>query len=223
MNGNGNCLLRFYEIDLSRVGGEILYFHPGLNEFGQNVVWQGREYQPFPIVIEGIEYDGQGRLPRPTLTVSNLTGQVGNLIRPYNDLNGCLLTHRMTLGRFLDAANFKEGNPEANPALEFPKEIYIFERKAEETSEYIKFELTSALDVEGQKLPKRNYNANFCSHEYRGAMCGYSGSACFDTADREADHSKDRCGRRLSSCEARFGKGNELPFGGFPGVGLIAR
>jgi lambda family phage minor tail protein L len=29
----------------------------------------------------------------------------------------------------------------------------------------------------------------------------------------------DVCGKRLSSCEARFGANNELPFGSFPGVG----
>ncbi len=219
-----DSLVRFYEIDLSRVGGGILYFHPGLNEFGQPMVWGGRTYQPFPITIEGIEYDGQGRLPRPTLTVSNLTGQLGGLVRAYKDLNGCLLTHRMTLGRFLDATNYRDGNPDANPSLEFPKEIYIFERKAEETREYIKFELASALDLEGQRLPKRNYNANYCPHEYRGPLCGYLGTSYFDEGDHPVtDPLKDRCGRRLGSCECRFGKNNELPYGGFPGVGLITR
>lgn len=29
----------------------------------------------------------------------------------------------------------------------------------------------------------------------------------------------DVCGKRLSSCKARFGANNELPFGGFPGLG----
>jgi len=226
------ALVRLYEIDLSRVGvDEILYFHPGLNEHGQPMVWGGREYLPLPITIEGIEYDGQGRLPRPTLTISNLLGPLGNIVREHKDLNGCLLTHRMTLSCFLDAENFKEGNPTANPNLEFPKEIYIFERRAEETHEYIKFELCSALDLEGQMLPKRNYYTNFCPHEYRGALCNYLGSKYFDENDNEvADPSKDKCGKRIKSCEARFGKddklsfykdGGELPFGGFPGVALI--
>jgi len=217
------ALVRFFEIDLTRVGAdEIFYFHPGLNEYGQPMVWGGREYLPLPIVIEGIEYDGQGRLPRPTLTVSNLMGQLGNVIRANKDLNGCLLTTRMTLTCFLDACNFKEGNPTANPNLEVPKEIYILQRRAEETHEYIKFELCSALDLEGQMLPKRNYYATFCPHEYRGALCGYLGSRYFDMNDVEVfDPLKDRCGKRIKSCEARFGKDNELAFGGFPGVALI--
>ncbi len=33
--------------------------------------------------------------------------------------------------------------------------------------------------------------------------------------------SLDICGKRLSSCKARFGQNAELPFGGFPAAGLI--
>jgi lambda family phage minor tail protein L len=266
-------LVRFYEIDLSRalldgvkarmagigardmeelrdLNGFVLYLHPGLNEFGRPVVWNGRdpkkrqEYQPFPITIEGMEYDGQGRFPRPTLTVANLyTGaglNLGALVRALGDLNGCTLTHRRTLGRFLDAENFVSGNPDADPMLEFPKDTYIFERKVEETSEHIKFELASALDLEGQMLPKRTYNANYCPHKYRGPLCNYSGADYFNEKDeREPTKEKDKCGKRLKSCELRFKRvigvkdhdGSErlydisepLPFGGFPSIGLIAR
>jgi lambda family phage minor tail protein L len=271
-------LVRFYEIDLSKAGHSVvLRFHPGLNEFGGPVVWGGpkrrREYLPFPIAIEGMEYDGQGRQPRPTLTVSNLEGplgpvdaadvwrwspvkprpqmdpqlrgmmygSLGALVRALGDLNGCTLTHRMTLARFLDAENFVDGNESADPALEFPKDVYIFERKAEETPEYIKFELASALDLEGQLLPKRSYNANYCPHRYRGPLCGYTGAGCFDEGDAGLEgadaRERDRCGKRLRSCELRFcqrdgeteaaalarGADGRLPFGGFPGVGLLAR
>jgi lambda family phage minor tail protein L len=235
-------LVRFYEIDLRRAGHDaVLYFHPGLNEFGGPMTWNGREYLPFPITIEGMEYDGQGRLPRPTLTVSNIHAgaglNLGALVRAHGDLNGCTLTHRMTLARFLDAANFIDGNPSADPSLEFPKDIYIFERKAEETSEYIKFELASALDLEGQLLPKRTYNANYCPHRYRGALCSYTGAAYFNDRDEETTKEKDKCGKRLRSCELRFckrdgetdeaalarGIDGQMPFGGFPSVGMIAR
>ncbi len=226
-----DSLLRFYEIDLTSVSGDIYYFHPGLNELGTSVVWTRREgsayvkrtYAPFPITIEGITYDGRGRSNRPTLTVSNLDGQLGPLLRAYKDLNGCLLTHRMTFGRFIDAENFADGNTEANPAIEFPREVFIFERKAEENRDFIKFELCSALDLQGQVLPKRNYNASYCSHEYRGELCGWTGTTYFDEVDVATDLAGDKCGRRICSCEARFGTGNPLPYGGFPGVALITR
>jgi lambda family phage minor tail protein L len=271
-------LVRFYEIDLSRamvdgvkarmagmtekdakeIRGTVLYCHPGLNEFGRPVRWgdpdpgkDRRDYLPFPITIEGMEYDGQGRLPRPTLTVSNLYAgaatqgpmvasaglNMGALVRALGDLNGCTLTHRMTLDKFLDAENFANGNPDADIMQEFPRDIYIFERKVEETSEYIKFELASALDLEGQMLPKRTYNANYCPHKYKGPLCNYNGPKYYDEKDGETTEEKDKCGKRLKSCELRFGKKDgetdeealargvdgQLPFGGFPGVGLIAR
>ena len=222
-----DTLLRFYIIDMTAAGGSILYFHPGLNEFGNSVVWGGQTYTPFPIQIEGIEYDGQGRNSRPTLTVANIDGQLGTLVRAYKDLNGCKLTHRMTFGRFLDAENFLNGNDDANPAIEFPKEIYIFERKAEETREYIKFELASALDLQGQMLPKRNYNASYCNHEYGGELCGWNAATAgvyYDATDTVTTIvNNDKCGRRISSCECRWGATSELPYGGFPGVALITR
>jgi len=35
------------------------------------------------------------------------------------------------------------------------------------------------------------------------------------------DPAADVCGKRLTSCEARFGQNNPLPFGGFPGLGNL--
>jgi len=41
-----------------------------------------------------------------------------------------------------------------------------------------------------------------------------------DTNDQPVySASSDQCGKRLTSCEARFGTNKTLPFGGFPGVG----
>src|SRR6185436_7754424 len=34
-------------------------------------------------------------------------------------------------------------------------------------------------------------------------------------------YTQEKCGKRLSSCKLRFGENAELPFGGFPGAGLI--
>jgi lambda family phage minor tail protein L len=158
--------------------------------------------------IDGLEIDGQGRLPRPTLTVSNIEGRLGALVRQYKDLNGCIMTMRTTLSDYIDACNFKGAHPCAAPGVEMPKEIYIFERKAEETIEYVKFELSSALDLEGQMLPKRCFYTNYCTHEFGGPLCNASGGGC--------DHT-------LIACEARHGKGNALPFGGFPGAAAVGR
>ncbi|MNH41955.1 Phage minor tail protein L [compost metagenome] len=59
---------------------------------------------------------------------------------------------------------------------------------------------------------------------YRGVDCGYTGLALFDEDDMQvSDPAKDQCGGSLASCKKRFGANNELPYGGFPAVSLIAR
>lgn len=233
-------LLRFYEIDVRPCGGsEVFYFHPGLNEFDQPIQWTRTEindqeqkviatriYQPLPIDVDGIEYDAKGgRLPRPKLSVADQTGRLGRLLRGYKDLNGAIFTHRMVWGRFIDAVNFRDGNSDANPAFEFPKEIYIFERKLEDISGvHIIWETVSALELTGQRAPGRNYNATICTHPYRGTLCGYMGASMFDVNDKPTtDPLKDECGRRLKSCECRFGVGCELRAHIFPGVQLITQ
>jgi lambda family phage minor tail protein L len=52
------------------------------------------------------------------------------------------------------------------------------------------------------------------------SACSYTGTTYFDANDTPvATAGQDVCGKRLSSCQARFGT-QPLPFGGFPGVGL---
>ena len=48
--------------------------------------------------------------------------------------------------------------------------------------------------------------------------CPYTGEACYDKNGETTDESGDVCGHRLSDCVLRFGEGNPLYYGGFPGV-----
>ncbi|SPW60399.1 minor tail protein [Escherichia coli] len=65
-----------WEIDLTVQGGERYFFCNELNEKGEPVTWQGREYQAYPIEGSGFEMNGKGSSARPSLTVSNLFGLV---------------------------------------------------------------------------------------------------------------------------------------------------
>ena len=48
----------------------------------------------------------------------------------------------------------------------------------------------------------------------------YTGTNDFDANDQPVlNASQNVCAKRLSSCKARFGANNELPFGSFPGIG----
>jgi hypothetical protein len=67
---------------------------------------------------------------------------------------------------------------------------------------------------------------NTAQSEYNTALSAYNGlSVSYNLAVDNLPptsnlYKKDICGKRLSSCKLRFGKGAQLPFGGFPGVGL---
>ena len=66
----------------------------------------------------------------------------------------------------------------------------------------------------------------FCNDKTTGET-GRTGIGTVDGRARAGDDqptsdpANDRCGKRLASCKLRFGAYAELPFGGFPGVGLI--
>lgn len=217
------ALVELFVLDATALGGDVTRFHSGLNELQSSVVWDGDTYTPFPIEASGFELSGRGTLPRPKIRVANVTGLISALCQELDDLVGATLTRKRTLVKYLDAVNFTGGvNPTADPTQAFPDEVWTVNRKAEETSAYIDFDLAAAFDVAGVKLPRRQVIANVCPWQYRGAECGYAGGAVADINDEAtATLADDRCGKRLASCKLRFGEYAELPFGGFPGAGLV--
>jgi phage-related protein len=114
------------------------------------------------------------------------------------------------------------GNPTADPTKEFAPELWFIERKANETPEFVEFELSSALDFLGVKLPRRQIIANQCPWSYRGPNCNYVGPPVADELDQPtSDPLLDKCGKRLSSCKLREWPDDVLNFGGFPAAGLV--
>ena len=217
------AVVDLFELDLTPLGGSILRFHPGSNGLVANVVWNTNAYEAFPIRAEGFEASGNGKMPRPTIKVANVTGMISSFLRDFDDLIGTKITRRRTLAKYLDAVNFPGGvNPSADPAQEFPPEVWFVDRKSEETKMVVSFELAASWDVQGVLLPRRQAIANTCGWRYRGADCTYSGGAVADGNDvPTSDIAADLCGKRLNSCKLRFGAYAPLPFGAFPSVGLI--
>jgi len=216
-------LVDLFELDATAIGGEVVRFHNGVNALGSDVVWQANTYTRFPIEASGFERSGSGSLPRPKLRVSNITGLVGALVRELQDLVGAKLIRRRTFAKYLDAVNFPGGvNPAADPNASFPDEIWNVERKSGENGLHVEFDLAAAFDVQGVQLPRRQCIQNVCTWRYRAAECGYAGGAVADINDvPTGGMASDQCGKRLASCKLRFGAYNPLPFGGFPGVGLV--
>lgn len=221
---NPSAVIELFELDATNIlGGGIYRFHSGVNELGNDIVWQGQTYVRFPIEVEGLEVSGNNTGPpaRPTIKVSNYDGLMGAEVRTLGDLLTSKLIRRRTFARYLDAENFVAGNPIADPDVHFPDEIWFVDRKSKENAVFIEFELASALDIAGVMIPHRQCIQNTCTWRYKSPECGWIPVAYYTKGDVPTSVDNDSCGKRLSSCKVRFGQYAQLPYGGFPGVGLF--
>ena len=112
---NPGSLIELFELttDATLHGSSNTYrFHAGTNEINNgNIIWAGNTYIAIPMEADGFKY-ARGQLPRPTLTISNVTNLMTaillnvNTVTPGNDLTGAVVKRITTLARFLDAVNF---------------------------------------------------------------------------------------------------------------------
>ena len=154
-----------FNINATITNPTVYLFHSGSNiKDNTDLIWQANTYTKFPCEAEGFAYTGKGKLPRPTLTFSNLLGnitaimQLVNQTTAFSDLTGAKVIRRRTLSRFLDAINFPSSdNPYGtpDPSAELPKEIYFIERKVAENRDIVQFELVSSFDLIGVGAPKK--------------------------------------------------------------------
>ncbi|MBW8028519.1 MAG: phage minor tail protein L [Ferrovum sp.] len=216
-----SALIELFVLDLTKQSGPVLYWHSGTNGLNQAITWNGQVYTPIAVQADGFKQTGVGALPRPRIRASNTNGVLAAMGRQYADFAGCQLTRIRTFARFLDAVNFPNGNPTADPTQQLPPEVWFFDRKVSEDAAIIEYELASALDMVAVFLPRRQYIQNSCPWIYRGADCGYTGTAMFtNTGASTTVASQDVCGKRLSDCALRFPPPALMNFGGFPGVGV---
>lgn len=203
----------------SRIPGLGTYrFCGSVNEFGGDVVWQGNVYTRWAYSAAGWDKTATGTIPRPAITLANPEGAISSLCMAFDDLAGAIVTRKRTLLKYLDAANFIDGNASANPNSHFPDEEFIVDRKSSEDLSTVTFELTSPWDLPGVMLPGRIALARTCLFQYRGTDgCGYDGNLYFDLNDNPTDAANDKCSHRLRGCRKRWGL--NVHFGGFPGLG----
>ena len=210
-------------LDATSIGAGILRFHG--HTLAGSIFWQGQEYSPWPMEAAGFAWTSE-RPPTPRVKLGNIDRSISTLCNMFDDFIGAKVTRWQTLTKFLDAANFGGTNPTADPNEHLPDEIWYVERKTEETQEFVEFELATAFDLNGKKLPARQVIADFCPWivigGYRGPYCGYTGPAVADVNDNPTtDINLDMCSGCLSGCKKRFGVNGPFPFGGAPGAGLI--
>jgi len=185
----------------------ILRFHNNIRVFNSYIFWQGKTFFPAPIQAEGYEISSRGILPTPRLSMSSQSDQeteilslIRRAIRKYGDIVGAKVTRIRTYAKFLDKNNFADiakydgtdgsylsafpEGYEPDPYAELPRDIFFIERKASESKTAIVYELSSSLDVEGVKLPRRTVQSRKCGFTYRGCGCFYESAenALFDSS-----------------------------------------
>ena len=189
----------------------------------RDIIWQGQAYSPIAIKSDGLELRGDGKASMPNLTIANtlngINGAMSALCLQLSDFAGAKLTVITTLAKYLDAANFASGNPQARN--EYKKQVWFVEQKTAENASQVTFELSNPVDFEGMKIPCREIT-NYCHWavcgRYRQDPCLYSGSAMFTKDGKPTDDpSLDYCGGSLADCKLRD---NTARFGGFPSSSL---
>jgi lambda family phage minor tail protein L len=176
-----DAIVEMYDIDLTGITNDpadIYYFTNQLKEDGTKVQWKGNVYKPLPILSAGYDRNTNGQIAQPTLTVANVLGTFSQVVRSFDDLVGGKVTRRRTLQKYLD------GSPQADSLQEFPIDIFYIERKTQETALAITWQLSSILDLEGVKLPRRVITQNLCLWRYRSSECSYTGAPVFNSKDQ---------------------------------------
>jgi len=165
---------------------EFIAIHSGSNGVGVPIYWQGVRYIPFNIEGSAWEKSNDQRLPRPKIRVSNQGMVVSTLLRKYKNLSGAKVVRKRTLAKFIDNANFPNGqNPYGaeNFNAGFADEKYYISHKISETREEVEFELVTPLELENQKIPNRKVHSLRCGFVYRGYGCRYAGPPVADLDD----------------------------------------
>ena len=219
-------VMRFHSHSIPHTEAEILAAGSDESKLpAKSIWWQGEEYKAWPCQIEGLEKSTGGESAQPKLSVANLDGSITALCLAYDDLLQAKVTIHDTLAQYLDSRNFPGGNPTADATQE-KLQVWYIDAKTSETNEVVEFALSSPMDLQGLMIPTRQLHSLciWCiRNKYRtGDGCDYAGTRYFDKNNNPVDDpSRDECNGTLTACKLRFGDGNELSFGGFPGTSLI--
>ena len=173
-------IVELFEITLPTKPVTTMYFHAGLDSdltdvrfkssvapaSGQN--YEVNDYEPMPMLIDGLELQADGASNRPSITVANIgtlfSAEMGGLKN--DDLIGERIVRRQTLRKYLDGGSGDTGAQVAG--IEFRKQEYVIDRIASENSISTTFELAAPFDLEGIQLPRRVVVGKYCSWQYQG-------------------------------------------------------
>ena len=221
-------LVTLYTFDLTNFNAGILRYTPDTSS-GSAIVYDGNTYLPLMIETSGFKWSGQGSLPRPKIIISNVQNTPGALAITYQELTGATIIRTRTFAQFLD------DGIDPDPFAKFPDDVFQVNRKTRHDKNSIEWELATAIDQQGRKLPGRQALRDTCTHIYRRydadtsdfdyskATCPYVASNYFDKDGASVAIDADICGKLLSSCRLRFGENGILPTRAMPGISRFRR
>ncbi|MBS9777637.1 MAG: phage minor tail protein L [Gammaproteobacteria bacterium] len=160
-------MIDLYTIDLSGFGGDIYHLCNQLNEKGAPIVFDGVEYQPYPILADGFAINSRGASTRPTLTLSNMYGLVTAVVEGVGII-GAKVTRKQVYAKHLDAVNFNAGNHHADPNAVLIS-LYIVETLKSLNRDKAVLELAVPAETDGLKIPRRVVISNTSPSAYKGS------------------------------------------------------
>ena len=167
----GSSLVELFEIEYS--AGNFIYAHGGLEADVTTVQFRDytttstiRTYTAIPMQVQGFTHATAGAIARPTISIANATtafsGAVGTI--DYDVLVGLKVIRRLTLNKYL------YGNAgDAQPPVEFPREVWYIDSIKSKDKTQVTFELASPFDLQGVRVPTRSIVANRCPWIYQAA------------------------------------------------------
>jgi lambda family phage minor tail protein L len=212
-----------YQLDTTSVGG-LQYHFTTETRGGSKLMFGGVEFFAVPVRITGMQISGSGPIQTPTLSIGNTDGFIQEIVNSFGNLEGSLLTRWRVFAKHLDDGE------EPNPAAFYGPDIYKIDRKSSDTPEMIEWELSALIDQEGVYIGRtvlrdtcmfryREFNSDTGTFDYSKAICPYVGNNYFDRQNNPVSlPSQDVPSRSRECCRLRFGEGNPIPSGAFPGV-----
>lgn len=197
------------------------------------ITWAGELFDFWPFQVADLELSTD-QAAEPSLTVSNLDGQITALCLQYKDMVNAKVSIIDTYAAYLDAVNFSGNvNQSADPTA-YTLQTFWLDTKTNEDDETVSWAMSSPADLQSQVIPTRQITS-LCEWALRGQYrsgdgCSYNGTAYFDAkGNAVSDPALDVCGGCFSDCRKRFGAGLDDPsaavldFGGFVSAALISQ
>jgi lambda family phage minor tail protein L len=146
----GHNFVELFTLDCtSLVGGSIYHFTNSLPPETGNISFGNVVYSSYPIQATGFDITGDGSQVKPKITVSNVSRTFVAAILSMGDLVGAKLTRITTFAEYLD------GQASADSSQHFPTDVFYVEQKISQDKVAISWQLCSAIDRLGVRLPRR--------------------------------------------------------------------